>query len=319
MYRFIMMTVLGALLPAVMTAAQLTVNAPALKDIFSNDAILPVVGADPLAFSETMIVRTSATFTLPTQTPDFAAVRGDKLAVAADIDGTVLVADATGWIKSSVKVADGETVAIEAIGRTTADSKLQFDVKLTRSGQAPETVQVTSPASNAATSAVTEMVFSGMGSATDISVAQVKTGILPAPEGGYQDPAQVDKYVAWANDANKGKKMADASEEAQQNAFAMNVGGTPKLEITAVDTAKKTITVHGAYVPKSGETLDAPLDKINGTLYLTYSDSLSGMVHVTDQAVTVAADGDLTVTLPKGAVFVKATVSLVKPPATLTK
>ncbi|HIV09233.1 MAG TPA: hypothetical protein IAC79_03875 [Candidatus Spyradenecus faecavium] len=115
-----------------------------------------------------------------------------------------------------------------------------------------------------------------------------------------------------------------SSNDALSDAFAMNVGGTPSLAITAITPPAEgqagSITVAGSYVPAStdgtatqAEAQPAPLSAINGTLYITYASELGGEAKT--QAVEITAeDGETkTVTLPEGAIFVKARVALTKP------
>ena len=149
--------------------------------------------------------------------------------------------------------------------------------------------------------------------------------ILPAPDGGTQDAGLVSDYVTWLNDADKGGAMPEGSSNDElSDAFAMNVGGTPSLAITAITPPAEgqagSITVAGSYVPASAdgtatqaEAQPAPLNAINGTLYITYASELGGKATMQEVEIT-AGDGETkTIELPEGAIFVKARVALTQP------
>ena len=139
------------------------------------------------------------------------------------------------------------------------------------------------------------------------------------------DAGLVSDYVTWLNDADKGGAMPEGSSNDElSDAFAMNVGGTPSLAITAITPPAEgqagSITVAGSYVPASAdgtavqaEAKPAPLNVINGTLYITYASELGGKATTQEVEIT-AGDGETeTIELPAGAIFVKARVALTKP------
>jgi hypothetical protein len=121
------------------------------------------------------------------------------------------------------------------------------------------------------------------------------------------------------NESTKGGALAnDATDGAKMDAFAMNSGANPSLEIVDIDILSnpKTITIKGFYEGTSGATA-IDWSKLNGTLYLTYCETLSGKPEVTEINFTIDATGCAVVKIPAEAVFMKATVALRKPPAEL--
>lgn len=296
-----------ALLP--LCAADFAINTPYPGPVTSENDTKTLAAAATVGDTQTLVLSATLTFTLPSETPAYSEVTSEKLAIAADTDGTILVADAGaneasgGWIRTGCQVTADSPVAIKAVGKT-VDGKLTFDVTV---GTA-EAVTVTSPAGG---NALSTLSFTGEGSASDITLALVDTAIIPAPDGGTQDAGQVAKYVEWLNDT--GSAMSDVTDtEALADAFAMNVGGTPKLEITAINVEEGTITVKG-----SCDGATAPLKTINGKLYITYAETLSGTPKSQVAEITVQTEEATTITLPEGARFVKAHVALTPPPAEL--
>ena len=192
-----------------------------------------------------------------------------------------------------------------------------------------KTVEVVSPASASLAATETKLnkfVFSGEGETSALTLGLVDMAILPpAAEGSTQDPALVEKYVAWLNDEAKGGALAaDATPGDKQDAFAMNAGGTPSLTITAIDPTAGTITVKGSYTdpktdPEGKSETPVDLKTINGVLTIASRESLGGAETIQTVNVTTAvSDGKaVVVPLPEGARFVKAAVS-VNPPADAT-
>ena len=297
-------------------AYDLVVNAPAtteaLKDV-QELSISPV----SVEGGMTVLLDATMTFTLPSEELEAPSAE-DKISIAVRPSGMIVVSDGTTWEDSGVTVKDNESKHVKIVTVQGGDS-LSFDVTI--DGMA-EPLRVV--ASGTGTSFGT-LAFEGEGSVTDVAVAAVPTAILPAPEGGSQDAGLVSDYVTWLNTADKGGAMPEGSSNDElSDAFAMNVGGTPSLAITAitppVDGQVGSITVAGSYVPASAdgtatqvEAQPAPLSAINGTLYITYASELGGTATTQEVEIT-AEDGETkTVTLPEGAVFVKARVALTQP------
>jgi hypothetical protein len=120
---------------------------------------------------------------------------------------------------------------------------------------------------------------------------------------------EADKGGAIVNDAS----LSDADKA---DAFAMNAGPKPTLMITMINIINKTITVKGFY-EKQTKAVPVDLSQINGTLYLTYASTLTGEVKVDAINFTTQDDGSAIIPMPEGAVFIKATVALTEPEATL--
>ena len=284
----------------------LVVNAPAIKDTLEDKQELSISPVVTVEGGMTVLLDATMTFTLPSEKLE-APSEEDKISIAVTPDGMIVVSNGTAWAETGVTVADNES----------KHGKLAFDVTID-----DKTVTVAPTADGTEFST---LAFEGDGSVTGLAVAAVPTAILPAPEVGTQDAELVSDYVTWLNDADKGGAMPEGSSETElSDAFAMNVGGTPSLAITAItppaDGQAGSITVAGSYVPVSAdgtavqaEAKPAPLNAINGTLYITYASELGGEAKT--QAVEISAeDGETkTVTLPEGAIFVKARVALTKP------
>lgn len=303
-----------AALPVCAQSYDLTVNAPATSETLKDAQTLSI---SPVSVEGGMTVLLDATMTFTLPSEDSATPSAeDKISIMANKDGEILISNGTAWAKSGVTVKDNESKHVK-IATVQKDGKLAFDVTID-----DKTVTVAPTADGTEFST---LAFEGEGSVTNVAVAAVPTAILPAPDGGTQDAGLVSDYVTWLNDADKGGAMPEGSSETElSDAFAMNVGGTPSLAITAItppaDGQAGSITVAGSYVPVSAdgtavqaEATPAPLNAINGTLYITYASELGGEAKT--QAVEIsAADGETkTVTLPEGAVFVKARVALTKP------
>lgn len=301
-------------------AAKLVVNAPATDETLTNDQMLSFDKDVTVAAGDTVIVSATLTMTLPSDTVDqSAAVEGDKLVVTADVDGSVLVYAGGKWHQAqglTVKENDTLDVSVEAKGVQGA-VKYVVTLKTDGASSAVETGEVSGRPT------FSTVVLAGEGEATGLAVAAVPQGILPpSADGAPQDAELVGEYVKWLNDPGKGGAMKGATETEISDAFAMNVGGKPSLTITDITPPEGgkpgSITVAGSYVPVSadGTALQAepaPLDKINGTLYITYASELGGKA-TTEAKEISAADGETkTITLPKGAIFVKARVALTEP------
>ena len=299
-------------------AAPLTVNAPATTTPVENGVDYTLSGPVDVAAGMTVLLDADMTFTLPSEDPE-APSGEDKISIMPNKAGEILVSDGNAWAKSGVTVADNETKHVKIV-TVQKDGKLAFDVTIDDN----KTVTVAPTADGTEFST---LAFEGEGSVTNVAVAAVPTAIIPSAsgEGGTQDAALVSKYVTWLNDADKGGAMPEGSSNDElSDAFAMNVGGTPSLAITAItpptDGQAGSITVAGSYVPASAdgtavqaEAKPAPLNAINGTLYITYASELGGKATMQEVEIT-AEDGETkTVTLPEGAIFVKARVALTKP------
>lgn len=277
-----------------------------------------ITDASAITKGATTVLEATLSFTLPSADPVFSetVTSDDRLVIAAKADGTgLLVSDVGGWATLGVSVSENTPVAVRAEA-TLADGGSLVQYRVTAGKQS-----VTVKRPNAA--APETIALEGVGSASALALKQVSIGVLPpAPEGSVQDAALVDRYVAWENDATKGGALdASATSEEKQNAFAMNVGGTPKLEIVAIDTAKRTVTVKGSYtVAAAGgtqtlaEPTTADLTAINGVLTVTAQDTLSGE-KMTYRVDVTAGDGQLVqVSFPnETARFVKATVDVYAP------
>lgn len=276
-----------------------------------------ITGASAITKGATTVLEATLSFTLPSADPVFSetVTSDDRLVIAAKADGSgLLVSNAEAWETLDVSVSENTSVAVRAEATLAADgSSVQYLVTVGGTS-------VTVTRQNAA-AAPTAIALEGVGSASALALKQVSTAVLPpAPEGSVQDAALVDRYVKWENDKG-GALDATATDEDRQNAFAMNVGGTPKLEIVAIDTADRTVTVKGSYTAAAAggtqtlaEPTTADLKAINGVLTVTAQDTLSG--EKTTYKVNVkTGDGELIkVPFPnKTARFVKATVDVYAP------
>ena len=298
-------------------ATQITVNRP-LTETLTNAQVVSIVDASEIKAGSVVLLTTAITFTLPDETPLYEEVKAEKLALAADTDGTILIADGTtqNWVTSSVVATADTAINVSAKGYLN-NGVLTFDVTL--NNEAP--ITVTAPSSGTMLSAVE---LSGEGSAEDLTLALVDTAMIPGDATSRQDPALISKYITWLNDAAKGGAMAsDATSAEIADAFAMNVCGTPTLEIIAIDTINHTLTVRGTTTDGTSST-SVPLKEINGRLYLVYSSTLNGVAKtleavIQDGVVTLSTETaeTLTLELPEEARFVKALIALDEPTATL--
>lgn len=313
------------LLTATTFAANLTVNATPTTETLTDVATLYITDAS-IGTGQIGIFTTQMTFTLPSITPTYEEVikEGGKLIIVPSATGELLIADSTTKKLKSTNLSLGtsQTIQILALVKKVGDNQLGFDVYMSEDFgengiEGLTSTSVTAPSEGLSFSSLN---FEGEGSATEIALSIAPTTIVPHGDTTNQDPSDVLSYVDWVNNAGKDYATSTASDADKADAFAMNVGGKPKLEITAIDVANKTITVKGSY----DETGDANLGDIHGTLYITYAETLSGEAKTI--AVDFTIDGDeneidangiATVEIPDGAKFVKATVSLTEPEAKL--
>lgn len=306
--------ILFALLAAVPLCAQqeatLQVNAEPTTEALT-EATVKVAKTVASAKGETAVLDALMTFSRPTETLTAPSAE-DKLTLAVDADGTIKVSNGTDWIATGATVPEtGATFQVKVTTIAGANG-LTFKVKVGEN----EPVSVTSTAAGG----VSALLFDGEGSVTQLAMAAVGTTILPPSEDG-QSPELVEKYAEWERTPEKGGAMGSASDTEKADAFAMNVGGKPTLTVTAIEPqadGSVKITVKGAYT-KGDVEAEAPLAAINGKLYVTYSETLGGTPTVEEVAVS-AADGatvEITVPAEKKARFLKASVSLVTPEATL--
>lgn len=315
------MTFLGLCAALPLCAATLQVNAPATEATLENDQELTLSEQVSVREGETAVFSARLTMTLPSEAVNREEELEDNFALTADSDGQVLVY-ALGWDPvEGLTVAEGDTLDVRvAVSRRAAG--VRYDVRLRKNDDASQVwnvgIDLEGEGEAGPDATFTAVALAGEGKATGLAAASVRTGILPPTEDGSQDAELVGKYVTWLNDSGKGGAMGDADDAALSDAFAMNVGGTPSLTVTAIDPGAGTLTVRGGYVPAAGgEEQPAPLNAINGTLYVTYSGTLGGEAATQEADVSLYDGQEATVKLPEGAVFIKARVSLAKPKNTL--
>lgn len=323
--------ILSVALAGVALAGTVAPNTPYAGPIKStgDEATLTIDGTPSVDPATTMVLTAQLTFTLPSESPAYdAEVQAAKLAITADADGAILVADGTtgAWVPSGYTVADGGSVQMRAEGKLNAEGKLAFTVTFSpvvaaaNSAVDPATVKTVTVVSPAAATTLSKFAFSGEGETAALTLALVDTAILPpAAEETTQDPEMVEKYVAWANEAGSALASDSAVESSvKQDAFAMNAGGVPSLTIIAIDPAEGTITVKGSYAAAGGEAPVVDLKAINGVLAIASRESLGGTETIQKVNISAAANGKaVKVPFPKNARFVKAAVS-VNPPADAT-
>lgn len=322
--------ILSVALAGVALAGTVAPNTPYAGPIKStgDEATLTIDGTPSVGSATTMVLTAQLTFTLPSESPAYdAEVQASKLAITADTDGAILVADGTtsAWVPSGYTVKDGGSVQMRAEGKLNEKGKLAFKVTFSPVAAAansaidPATVKTVTVVSPAAATTLSKFAFSGEGETAALTLALVDPAILPPAAGGTtQDPEMVEKYVAWANEAGSALASDSAVESSvKQDAFAMNAGGVPSLTITAIDPAAGTITVAGSYDATEGEA-EVDLKTINGVLTIASRESLGGAETIQTVNVTAAADGSaVVIPYPENARFVKAAVS-VNPPADAT-
>lgn len=310
--------ILGCLAGLPGVAAELAVNKPLAEAVVStNDTQqVAIAGAPTVAAGATLVVSAVMTFTLPTEMP--AVESGVKLAIAASPEGQLLVATGgdAAWTESGYVVADQGQVAVRAVGKLDESGKLGFTVTfspvVTEAGAVDGGSVKTVSVGGAAAGALSAFEFSGEGSTRGLTLALVEQSILPPTVAGEaQDPVMVEKYVEWVNDESLGGALAaDATDAEKQDAFAMNVGGTPSLAIAAIDPETRKISVVGSYAAADGEQKPVDLAKINGVLTISSQEELGGEAVVQRVDVAAGAGETVTVTFPEKARFVKAAVSV---------
>ena len=296
----------------------ITVNNP-LTGTLTDAQTITVNQSPTITEDAVLVVKTKISFTIPDESPAYADVTAEKLALAVDTDGTVLIADGKTqtWVASKVVVTEDAAVEVEAKGYL-KDNKLTFDVKL--NNEAP--ITVTAPATTTSLSAV-ELV--GEGSVDGITLALVDTAVLPGGGNGEGAPALdnalVQAYMAWVTNVLQGKMPGAALPEGvnPEDAFVMNVAGKPELKIEHVDPVNGTITLVGKSTA-GDNTTTVSLENINGKIYISWTESLSGEVTVTEASVKERSTEKFILDWPdKKARFIKAAVSREAPiaPASL--
>lgn len=296
----------------------ITVNNP-LTGTLTDAQTITVNQSPTITEDAVLVVKTKISFTIPDESPAYADVTAEKLALAVDTNGTVLIADGTTqkWVASNVVITEDDVVEVEAKGYL-KDNKLTFDVKL--NNEAP--ITVTAPATTTSLSAV-ELV--GEGSVDGITLALVDTAVLPGGGNGEGAPALdnalVQAYMAWVTNVLQGKMPGAALPEGvnPEDAFVMNVAGKPELKIEHVDPVNGTITLVGKSTA-GDNTTTVSLENINGKIYISWTESLSGEVTVTEASVKERSTEKFILDWPdKKARFIKAAVSREAPiaPASL--
>ena len=292
----------------------ITVNDP-LTGTLTDAQTITVNQSPTITEDAVLVVKTKISFTIPDESPAYADVTAEKLALAVDTNGTVLIADGKTqkWVASDVVVTEDDTVEVEAKGYL-KDNKLTFDVKL--NNEAP--ITVTAPATTTSLSAV-ELV--GEGSVDGITLALVDTAVLPSGGNGEGAPALdnalVQAYMAWVTNVLQGKMPGAALPEGvnPEDAFVMNVAGKPELKIEHVDPVNGTITLVGKSTA-GDNTTTVSLENINGKIYISWTESLSGEVTVTEASVKERSTEKFILNWPAPeARFIKAAVSREAPVA----
>ena len=292
----------------------ITVNDP-LTGTLTDAQTITVNQSPTITEDAVLVVKTKISFTIPDESPAYADVTAEKLALAVDTNGTVLIADGKTqkWVASDVVVTEDDTVEVEAKGYL-KDNKLTFDVKL--NNEAP--ITVTAPATTTSLSAV-ELV--GEGSVDGITLALVDTAVLPSGGNGEGAPALdnalVQAYMAWVTNVLQGKMPGAALPEGvnPEDAFVMNVAGKPELKIEHVDPVNGTITLVGKSTA-GDNTTTVSLENINGKIYISWTESLSGEVTVTEASVKERSTEKFILNWPNDkARFIKAAISREAPVA----
>ncbi|MBR5587839.1 MAG: hypothetical protein IKW23_03200 [Kiritimatiellae bacterium] len=268
---------------ALCAETMITVNNP-LTDKLTDAQTITVKQSPTITEDAVLVVKTKISFTIPDESPAYADVTAEKLALAVDTNGTVLIADGKTqkWVASDVVVTADDVVEVEAKGYL-KDNKLTFDVKLNDK----DPITVTAPATTTSLSAV-ELV--GEGSVDGITLALVDTAVLPGGGNGEGVPALdnalVQAYMTWVTKVLQGKMPGAALPEGvnPEDAFVMNVAGKPELKIEHVDPVNGTITLVGKSTADDNTTT-VSLENINGEIYISWTESLSGEVTVTEASV----------------------------------
>ncbi len=297
---------LGAVFALPLCAANLVINTPVAGPL-TDSQDLSLASAATVAERATVVISATMKFSLPSTQPTYATAvsSADKLVLVADRDGELLLANgATGdWLLTGLWVTETDEVQVLAVG-TKTETGLSFTVTLTK-GETSVTKTVTSPSS---ANTIQTLAFEGEGTATAVQLAMVSTDILPSGTDTPQDASLVSKYAEWINGKGKGFAGKDAKE--QKPAFAMNVPGAPKLEITKIDTVNRKIEVAGSY---GDDATPADLADIHGKLYITSAAELDGTPTTTAVDLTVVKDKVATIPIPDGAKFIRARVALTPP------
>ena len=292
----------------------ITVNNP-LTGTLTDAQTITVNQSPTITEDAVLVVKTKITFTIPDESPAYADVTAEKLALAVDTDGTVLIADGATqkWVTSNVVVTEDDSVEVEAKGYL-KDNKLTFDVKLNNE----DPITVTAPATTTSLSAV-ELV--GEGSVDGITLALVDTAVLPGGGNGEGAPVLdsnfVQAYMTWVTNVLQGKMPGAALPEGvnPEDAFVMNVAGKPELKIEHVDPVNGTITLVGKS-SVGDNTTTVSLENINGKIYISWTESLSGDVTVTEASVKERSTEKFILNWPNDkARFIKAAVSREAPVA----
>jgi hypothetical protein len=272
------------LFAAELTVKELTMNKPYEEKITDAETI-SIVDTPNVEKNAVLVLSASVLFTIPSETPLYSEVTSEKLALAVDTDGKILIADADqndgegGWLKTTVVTDEVAPVAVFAEGKVQED-KLVFDVKL---GDAKYTV--VSPSTDLQ---LEEIETIGEGSVSELSLAMVDTSALPGggDSSATLEPTFVHDYMMWVTEVLKGDMPGIALPEGvnPEDAFVMNVAGKPELKIEKVDPVNGTITLVGTSTV--GETTaTVSLDKINGKIFISWTESLNGKVSVTEAKV----------------------------------
>ena len=292
----------------------ITVNNP-LTGTLTDAQTITVNQSPTITEDAVLVVKTKISFTIPDESPAYADVTAEKLALAVDTDGTVLIADGATqkWVPSKVIVTEDNAVEVEAKGYL-KDNKLTFDVKLNNA----DPITVTAPATTTSLSAV-ELV--GEGSVDGITLALVDTAVLPGGGNGEGVPVLdsnfVQAYMAWVTHVLQGKMPGAALPEGvnPEDAFVMNVAGKPELKIEHVDPVNGTITLVGKSTA-GDNTTTVSLENINGKIYISWTEALSGDVTVTEASVKERSTEKFILNWPAPeARFIKAAVSREAPVA----
>lgn len=300
-------------------ADSLAINKKPLETPITDEVTLSIEGTPTVQSGAVTVLSADIVFTIPSESPDYEAVKGEKLALVADTDGTILIADAAqnegagGWARTDVTTDGVKSIAVYAEGQL-QNGSLVFAVKL---NNGDTTYEVKAPDTDATLAAVQTV---GEGTVSNLSIALVDTAILPGSANEPQSPELIEHYVTWLNESTKGGAMtgADVSSEALADAFAMNTSGTPALEIVAIDPINRKVTLKGSTTTNEGTT-DVSLSSIYGTIYLSWTDALNGQVTVSKVEASTVDPNDanaIVVDFPEGAKFIKAAVSLKAPTET---
>ncbi len=297
-------------LPLGVRAADLPVNAAPIAGPLTNDQTFDI---DTLTIDSTTTVLITADVTFTRPTGELAAVdEYDKVTVAARADGQLVIWNGSAWLEfSGVTIPEeGGTKTVSIVANRNS-SELTFKVTV---GTVTQTITTTITSSNAESGSLRQLAFTGEGSVANLSLAAATPANVPLPEGSVPTAEQTAAYADWIADGERGGALPDdATQTERQDAFLLNVGGKPKLAITAIDPLTRTITIAASYEATDGNELPADLDDINGTLYITYATELGGPTTSTATGITIHANGTATYQFPEGARFLKARVSLVEP------